>query len=217
MANLDNAHLNITFIENDLAVADAANAAWTRTDGITIEKYWSGKRAPNERHFTTRLLWSASAMYVRFDAAQAEPLIVSDRPDVTAKSIGLWDRDVCEIFVAPNVNEPRRYFEFEVAPTGEWLDVALDLTSGERNSDWEYSSGMETFAEIGPDCVVMTMKIPWNAFGRPGPKTGDVWLGNLFRCVGEGVGRGYLAWQPTLTVDPAFHVPERFGEFCFVK
>ena len=156
-------------------------------------------------------------MYVRFDAAQAEPLIVSDRPDVTAKSIGLCDRDVCEIFVAPNVNEPRRYFDFEVAPSVEWLDVALDLTSGERNSDWEYSSGMETFAEIGPDCVVMTMKIPWNAFGRPGPKTGDVWLGNLFRCVGEGVGRGNLAWQPTLTVDPAFHVPERFGENCFVK
>ena len=217
MANSDKAHLNITFLENDLAVADVANAAWIGTDAITIEKYWSGKRSPNKRHFTTCLLWSPSALYVRFDAARAEPLVVSDRPDVTTKAIGLWDRDVCEIFIAPDVNEPRRYFEFEVAPTGEWLDVALDLTSGERISHWEYSSGMETFAEIGPDCVVMTMKIPWEAFGGLGPSTGDVWLGNLFRCAGEGAGRGYLAWQPTLTTEPAFHVPEKFGEFRFVE
>lgn len=90
MANSDKAHLNITFIENDLAVADVANTAWIGTDAITIEKYWSGERSPNERHFTTRLLWSPSVLYVRFDAARAEPLVVSDRPDVTTKAIGLW-------------------------------------------------------------------------------------------------------------------------------
>ena len=64
--------------------------------------------------------------------------------------------------------------------------------------------------------IVMAIKVPWEAFGaRPG--IGDVWLGNLFRCVGTGSTRGYLAWQPTETETPNFHVPEKFGEFLFEK
>jgi hypothetical protein len=49
------------------------------------------------------------------------------------------------------------------------------------------------------------------------PKSGDVWLGNLLRCVGRDPDRGYLAWQPTMTEKPNFHVPEKFGEFEFVR
>jgi hypothetical protein len=62
----------------------------------------------------------------------------------------------------------------------------------------------------------MAFKIPWKAFGGK-PATGDVWLGNLYRAVGTGDTRGYLAWSPTMTKDPQFHVPEKFGEFVFVK
>ena len=64
--------------------------------------------------------------------------------------------------------------------------------------------------------VVIVMKIPWTAFGKR-PEAGDVWLGNILRCVGKGPNRGYLAWSPTFTEQPNFHVPERFGEFRFVK
>ena len=64
--------------------------------------------------------------------------------------------------------------------------------------------------------IQMAVKIEWNAFGRV-PKAGDVWLGNLFRCVGKDPDRGYLAWSPTGTEVPDFHVPEKFGEFLFVK
>ena len=130
--------------------------------------------------------------------------------------MNLWDRDVCEIFIAPDRGEPRKYFEFEVAPTGEWVDVSLDLTSGTRVSDWNYDSGMESFASVEPGKVVMAIKIPWTAFGQA-PQAGDVWLGNLFRCVGSGAARGYLAWQPTKTEQANFHVPEKFGNFEFGK
>jgi len=127
----------------------------------------------------------------------------------------LWDRDVCELFLAPNKTEPRRYAEFEIAPTGEWLDLMVDWRN-EEPRDWEYSSGMETAALIKKDRVVMAMKIPWKAFGKT-PAAGDVWLGNLFRQVGSGKTRGYLAWSPTMTAEPQFHVPEKFGEFVFQK
>ena len=181
-----------------------------------IEKYWSGAAAPVGRQFETRLLWSDEELYVRFAANQDEPMIVSANPALETKTMRLWERDVCELFIAPDREEPRRYFEFEVAPTGEWLDVAINLTSGERVTDWDYASGMEAAARIEEGRVTMAMRIPWEAFGRK-PEAGDIWLGNIFRCVGEGVDRGYLAWRPTMTEKPNFHVPEAFGKFVFVK
>lgn len=208
--------LNVRRTGSDFPVSDIANEAWLRAGRVVVDRYWSSENAPEGRRFNARLLWSDAALYVRFEAAQAEPLVVSNKPDATKKTMGLWDRDVVEIFIAPDKREPRKYFEFEVAPTGEWLDVALDATSGTRKSDWDYASGMEVFSRIEKDRVVMAMKIPWTAFGRT-PKVGDVWLGNLFRCVGKDPNRGYLAWQPTRTEQPNFHVPEAFGEFRFVR
>ncbi|MGB7068572.1 MAG: carbohydrate-binding family 9-like protein [Pyrinomonadaceae bacterium] len=207
---------DIIHIGSDFDVSDLSNSLWRKAKPVPVKAYWSGKTAPKSRHFAARLLWSKTALYVRFEAIQAEPLVVIDKPDLTKKAMDLWDRDVCEIFLATDRGEPRKYFEFEVAPTGEWLDVALDLNGGTRVSNWDYTSGMETFARVETNKLVMAMKIPWTAFEKT-PKAGDVWLGNLFRCVGKDPGRGYLAWQPTLTNEPDFHVPEKFGEFVFSK
>jgi hypothetical protein len=80
----------------------------------------------------------------------------------------------------------------------------------------EYSSGMLSAPRIEEGRVVTAIRIPWAAFGKR-PAAGDVWLGNLFRCVGRDPDRGYLAWSPTFTERPNFHVPERFGEFEFVR
>ena len=113
-------------------------------------------------------------------------------------------------------NNRANIFEFEVAPTGEWIDLAIDYTGPERKTNWDFRSGMTSAARMEKEKVVMAIKIPWTAFGAA-PKPGDVWLGNLFRCVGKDPGRGYLAWRPTMTERANFHVPEKFGEFVFVK
>lgn len=208
--------LQVARISVDFPISDLQNRSWDKIEATQVDKYWSGKAALKGGHFLARLLWSDVALYVRFEANQTEPLIISDKPNKARKTMNLWDRDVVEIFVAPDRNEPRKYFEFEIAPTGEWIDVGLDTTSGKRISDWNYASGMESAARIEKDRVVMAIKIPWGAFGRT-PKSGDVWLGNLLRCVGKDPDRGYLAWSPTLTAEPNFHVPEKFGEFVFAK
>lgn len=201
---------------NDFPIADLSSPNWRLAKEIEIGTYWSGNKAPDGRHFRARLLWSDTALYVRFDAVQTEPLVVSDKPELGAKTMKLWDRDVCEIFIAPDEHEPRKYFEFEIAPNGEWIDLTIDLTSGERVTGWDFKSGMQSAAKIESETVTMTMKVEWRSLGRM-PKTGDVWLGNLFRCIGKDPNRGYLAWQPTLTKEPAFHIPEKFGQFHFVN
>jgi hypothetical protein len=206
--------LKIAHITGDFSIARLDDPAWNGASQTLISRYWSGMAAETGREFSARLLWSDAALYVRFIASRNEPLVLSEKPDVTTKTLGLWDRDVCEIFIAPDRNNRNRYFEFEVGPTGEWVDLGIELTPHGRKTDSEYTSGMIAVAKIEKDSIVMAIKIPWEAFGAR-PKAGDVWLGNIFRCVGKGPGRGYLAWQPTQTPKPAFHVPAAFGEFEF--
>ncbi len=133
-----------------------------------------------------------------------------------SKTNGLWNRDLCEVFIAPNPAESNKYFEFEIAPTGEWIDLAICYLPEGRETDFEYASEMKSAANIEIGKVLMAMKIEWKAFGKT-PKVKDIWKGNLFRCVGSGETRGYLAWSPTKTETRDFHVPEVFGEFKFVN
>lgn len=204
----------IVRVAADFEVDEIQSPFWDSSDEVLVDKYWSGETAPVGRHFTVRALWSKSALYLRFTAAQTEPLVVSQKPDLSRKTKGLWDRDVCEIFIAPDPKNFRSYFEFEGAPTGEWIDLAVTQHPDRRETDFDYNSGMQTFGSVSVDSVTMAMRIGWQAFGKI-PVAGERWKGNLLRCVGSGEERGYLAWQPTLTDVPNFHVPEKFGEFEF--
>ncbi|MBO0237147.1 hypothetical protein, partial [Vibrio parahaemolyticus] len=79
-------------------------------------------------------IYSDVGLYVLFTGKQNEDLVISMQPVLNKKSIGLWERDVFEIFLAPEAEDPKRYFEFEVSPVGEWLDVALEIMDGNRVS-----------------------------------------------------------------------------------
>jgi hypothetical protein len=198
----------------DLGAGEFAHPEWQRADEAVIDTYWSGADAPAGRHFAVRLLWSETSLYLRFDARQDEPLVVSADLKLAAKTMGLWERDVCELFIAPDAGRPERYFEFEVAPTGEWLDLGISIDGEKRSTDVDYASNMEAAAEIRPRNILMGIKVPFEAFGLK-PSAGETWAGNIFRCVGSGPERGFLAWRPTFTAVPNFHVPSRFGRFVF--
>ena len=203
----------VLFSAEEFAVGDVDASAWSQSDPVTIGTYWNGEAAPEGRQSSVRLLWSNRSLYLRFDCRQTEPLFLNAAPQTSQKTMQLWEHDVCELFLAPDRSEPRRYAEFEVSPAGEWLDLMVDWTKDDPR-DWDYESGMDAWGCIERDRVIIAMKIPWAAFGKR-PEPGDVWLGNLFRCVGKQQGRGYLAWSPTMSDEPQFHVPEKFGEFCF--
>jgi hypothetical protein len=198
----------------ELAAADLDHPEWKKARAVRITRYWSGKDAPPQRHAEARLLWSVEALSVRFVCQQGEPLIVSEKPQTTKKSMNLWDRDVCEIFIAPDARQPGHYYEFEAAPTGEWIDLAIHWKPDGRETEWDFHSGMTAAARVSEGSVKMAMRVPWQALGHT-PTPGERWRANLFRCVGSGEGRGYLAWQPTRTEQPAFHVPQAFGWLIF--
>ena len=187
---------------------------WQQCQPIRIEHYWSGEPAPAVRHAEARICWSSEALHIRFVCAQHEPVVVSENPQTEKKTLGLWDRDVCEIFLAPDPANPARYFEFEAAPTGEWVDLGITVTPGGRETDWVFASGFTTTAKLENNQLLIEMLIPWSE-AIPKPEAGDFWRTNLFRCVGQEAPERYLAWLPTRTAEPNFHVPEAFGTLRF--
>jgi hypothetical protein len=195
-------------------VGDFDNAAWKHARAAQIARYWSGDDAPLERRAQARALWDDEALTVRFDCRQAEPLVVSATPKLDQKTIGLWDRDVCEIFITPEGRAITHYYEFEVAPTREWVDLEVFLSPKGLAKYWEYSSGMTVASRVGASDLTLAMRLPWKSLTRT-PRAGERWRCNLFRCVGRDPTRGYLAWQPTHTPEPSFHVPEKFGWIVF--
>jgi len=207
----------IIYIKDDFSVQELDHKNWKKAEKVKVTKYWSGEDAPNGRHFAAQLLWSDSAVYVCFEANQDEPIVMSEKPNLTGKTKGLWDRDVCEIFFAPKREDFRKYFEFEIAPNGEWIDLGIHQTPDERITEWDYSSNMKSATRIEKDKVIMAIKVEWKAFNGDAPKPGDIWLGNILRAVGKDPTRGYLTWSPTGTTEANFHVPEKFGEFEFIK
>jgi hypothetical protein len=202
------------YVETPIGVDDFDNEGWQRCRPVTIAHEWSGEPAPIERHAEVRICWSNQALHVRFVGNQHEPLVVSAAPQTDRKTLGLWDRDVCEIYIAPNADEPWRYFEFEAAPTGEWVDLSIVLTAEGRHTDWDFYSGLTVASKVSASQVTVGMRVPWSS-SIPKPKVNERWLINLFRCVGPEAPERYLAWRPTKTPEPNFHVPEAFGPLDF--
>ena len=206
--------LSSKYTGHPIGESDFHNEIWQRCEPITIEHYWSGEPAIPDRHAEARICWSDEALHVRFVGVQREALIVSDNPQTDKKTLGLWDRDVCEIFLAPNPAHPSNYFEFEAAPTGEWIDLGIKVTPAGRETDWDFVSGLKTAAKLEQERLLIGMRIPWSE-AIPKPQHGDSWRVNLFRCVGPEAPERYLAWLPTGTDEPNFHVPEVFGTLRF--
>lgn len=188
--------------------------SWNLSEPILIQRLWSGEPASPERHAEARLCWSDAGLHVRFLGQQHEPLVTSTQPTTAKKTLGIWDRDVCEIFVAPDPNNPSLYYEFEAAPSGEWVDLAIAITATGRKTEWDYASGMEAAAAVESKLVKIGISIPWSE-RIPKPTAGTLWKVNLFRCVGPEEPARYLAWRPTRAPEPAFHVPEAFGWLRF--
>lgn len=197
-----------------LSAADLDHEVWSKCGPIQIASLWSGEAARVERHAEVRVCWTDEQLVVRFDCRQHELLVVAAEPNREHKTIGLWDRDVCEVFLAPDLRNIKKYFEFEAAPTGEWIDLGLEITPTGRVTDWDYESKMTTASRLERVRLLLAIAIPWSD-SIPRPERGDEWRANFFRCISLDPEERYLAWRPTYAPEPNFHVPEAFGRLLF--
>ncbi len=177
-----------------------------------INRNWRGDVAPEVLQTTARVLWTPQELVFGYECRYTE-LDMDDDFDVNEERHALWDRDVCEAFVrSPLEPDYRIYKEFEVAPTGQWVDLCINRIG--VTHDWQWKSGLKTAAQIDATHWRVAMAIPWAAFGIV-PSAGDEWDANLFRVSRLNGERQFLAFAPTYTETPSYHVPERFVKLRF--
>ena len=155
-----------------------------------------------------RALYNDDSLFIRFDAPFTE-LTQFEPARFDSERAGLWDRDVVEAFIQADAQNAKVYHEFEVAPTGEKLDLVIDPEVQDIQQRLAWNSGWETFVELDPKTKPWTtvMRIPLKALSSTTPVAGERWRANFFRI--ERAQRAFLAWNPTLK--RTFHAPERFG------
>jgi hypothetical protein len=166
-----------------------------------------------------RAFWTDSDLYLLFICPYKE-LNLWLPADNSQDRLKLWDRDVVEFFLGANWDDIKKYKEFEIAPTGDWVD--LDIDYGKDTYDAKWNSGWERQGRIDKKHHIWyaAARVPLKAVSEKQVASGTKWRVNLYRIdgLGEDPVRRFMCWQPTCVVnrDPN-HVPENFGTLIFTK
>jgi len=176
---------------------------WSRATPARLE-YQSGDSSAMAGLSTpVRLLWSENYLYLGYECPFTKLSVFT--PVQKEERLGLWDNDVVEAFIASDPQIPKRYTEYEWAPTGESLDLKVDLPA----KDFGWTAHAESAVRIDEAQHVwrVEVRIPLKALSETIPVVGQRWRLNLYRH--DRANRAGLALSPTLT--RTFHTPERFG------
>jgi alpha-galactosidase len=184
--------------------------AWRNAKPVLFDSDWQGKNADPHRQTEVRLLWTPESLYLKFVARYRRTTVFDDAKP-SGRRDKLWDRDVAEVFLQPDPQQPRRYKEFEVSPNGFWID--LEIANGSLR---HIKSGLGRRVNIDEPKKTWTaeLAIPMQSLTQTFDPAA-VWRVNFFRVEGPTEPRFYSSWQPTNTPRPNFHVPERFGYLKF--
>jgi len=165
-----------------------------------------------------RVAHDGRALYVRFDCADRDAWGTWRH-----RNDPIYLEEAVEVFLAPGMSDPRRYWELEVSPLGVLFAARIENPTGRRtdlvaDTSWE-CAGLEW--QAGPAGSSQdwwaALAIPWTALAAPaGEAAGTVpprrWRANFYRIERpRGSPPELSCWSPTLTDPPDFHRPDRFG------
>lgn len=165
-------------------------------------------------------LWTPNYVYFAY-RCKYTVLNLYDSKDTRKDFWELWNRDVVEVFLNPQPEHMRHYYEFEVAPNNLWIDLEIDLTKTPfGNAQWD--SGFEHATQVDEKNHLWTceMRIPVAAVNGSKPlQTNAEWRINFFRADGQGddTKRRFLSWSLVRNDNDSFHAPWSFGVIRFVK
>ena len=214
-----NAQISALFEAQDFTPdGDLGKGAWKHAEWAEFDHDMSGRRSYPEAHTRVAALWSATAIYFAFSCHYVT-LNTYGGEDVTKERWELWNRDVVEVFVNPQPERLNHYYEFEVAPNNQWIDLEINKDKNPFNdASWDSHFLHATRVDAAHRVWTCEMRIPLASLGVPAISPGDKWRVNLFRADGPGndAERRFLAWS-TISEGTTFHVPSRFGLLSFIR
>lgn len=195
-----------------------SKAMWKNAKFVEFDHDASGKSRYPEVSTRVACLWTDSYIYFGF-WSRYDSLNIYEGEDPVTERWQLWDRDVVEVFLNPQPERVQHYYEFEVAPNNQWVDLEIDKTKDPFN-DASWNSGFEHATRIDAKNRVWTteMRIPLSSINVSALHEGAKWRANFFRAAGLGSDdrRKFLAWS-IIPGGGTFHVPTRFGILEFVN
>lgn len=198
---------------------DAKAALWSRAATTRMDRDCSRLIEYPQLATQIRGFWTDTDLYLLFICPYETLNLWLPATNAHARP-NLWDRDVVEMFLGDDWQNIRHYREFEIAPTADWIDIAIDLDHPDTTFAWR--SGWQTMARIDQRTHTWyaAARIPLRSISTTTVQPGTRWRMNLYRIDGQGPDprRHFLCWQPTCVVyhDPN-HVPEHFGTLLFTK
>lgn len=198
---------------------DPQSKVWRRASSQTIDRDCHKQVTYDALRTEVRGFWTDRYVYFLFRCPYTE-LNIFLPANNSAPSNKLWDRDVVELFIGPDWRNIKQYREFEVAPTNDWIDLAIDLNRNSYDQSWR--SHWETLARIDRDTKIWwaAVRIPLTGVTQERVEAGTRWRMNLYRMDGKQpeANRHVLCWQPICTPEhPSNHTPEHFGTLLFAK
>jgi hypothetical protein len=197
---------------------DLSKAVWKAADWVKFDHDMTGKGAYPQAETQVASAWTASYVYFAF-RCKYTTLNVYEGEDVTKERWELWKRDVVEVFINPAPQRVNHYYEFEVAPNNQWIDLEIDLDKTPFNdAAWDSHFDHATRVDTHDHVWTCEMRIPVKAMRVESVRPDSEWRGNFYRADGAGddTQRRSLCWSP-IPEGKTFHVPTRFGVVRFVK
>jgi len=174
---------------------------------------FDGTPADNSILTFMQTAWNENFLFSKFEG-KYEFLTISNELVGKNKTKRLWEtNDVFEMFISHESNNI--YKEFQVAPDGKFIDIAIDASSNERISDFSWLSGFTNITKVTKNSWKSIFIVPWAAFNGNPPKDGEEWTANFYRISSPLKNTKYLSWSPVYKI--AFHQPNLFGKIIFQK
>ena len=183
---------------------------WSKVPVAPIDNYlWVGEI---DIFCTAQVCYDADAMYVRMSAKEKN--IRAEETEL----LGMPCLDSCLEFFFRPYEDSMRYINIELNPNCcMWL--------GYRDEDnkliriEEPSSILNAKAERTADGWEVVYQVPTalvqKYFPQYKPESGKKLFANFYKCGDLSAKKHYISWNKIDREEPAFHVPEWFGETVF--
>ena len=214
---------NLTMISKVLAAdftpdGNLSKQVWKDARRVRFDRERLGDRRFPDNETQVASLWTPGYVYFAY-RCRYRSLHVFTGEDPAKERPNLCLRDVVEIFINPQPERFRHYYEFEFSPNNQWWDIEVDLVKG---NDLHWDSHLDHVAKIDAEhkVFVLEMRIPVRSMNVSAIHPGDEWRLNNYRVEGpdDDTQKRYMAWSPLPPGhNGSFHQPECFGIIKFVK